>query len=69
MSVKQHVYPMTNGPSSKVSEDDWLLVDIISEMKDWNEGPNPERALGIIGLISAVIRDINIHSIVLRGKK
>ncbi|KAG2043793.1 hypothetical protein BDR03DRAFT_939930 [Suillus americanus] len=57
-------------PRQKVSRDNWLLVDIVFEMKDWSEGPNPERALGIISLISTVIRGaINIHNIVLRAKK
>lgn len=36
MSVKQHVYPITNGPSSKVSdpEDDRALIDVIFDIKD-----------------------------------
>lgn len=36
ISVKQHVYPMTNGPSSKVSdvEDDRAWIDVIFEIKD-----------------------------------
>lgn len=46
-----------------------ILIDVIFDIKDWSEGPNPERALDTIGLISTIIRGtINIHSIVLEGE-